>query len=195
MRHHRHNPHNSTVGCRRTGVHSHSLNRSCFSRLHPISFLFFDLSSSHIAGSAYKVLNIDVARAHNASRAGEAAEMFRPVDVESFRSQQCRWRSRLRSKRCLCVVKPFLNQFSSLGLFLFLRCLCVVKPFLRPAGGVNHPDSVLAKVRKLAAKKALRWLEGSILSNSRTFQGCALWFSCSTGAKCAENTHFPLASN
>ena len=66
---------------------------------------------------------------------------------------------------------------------------------LRPAGGVNHPDSVSAKVGKLAAKKALRWLEGSILSNSRTFQGCALWFSCSTGAKCAENTHFPLASN
>ena len=68
-------------------------------------------------------------------------------------------------------------------------------PVLRPAGGVNHPDSVSAKVGKLAAKKALRWLEGSILSNSRTFQGCALWFSCSTGAKCAENMHFLLASN
>ena len=27
---------------------------------------------------------------------------------------------------------------------------------LRPAGGVNHPDSVSAKVGKLAAKKALR---------------------------------------
>ena len=27
---------------------------------------------------------------------------------------------------------------------------------LRPAGGVNHPDSLLAKVGKLPAKKALR---------------------------------------
>ena len=27
---------------------------------------------------------------------------------------------------------------------------------LRPAGGVNHPDSVLAKVGKLPAKRALR---------------------------------------
>ena len=68
-------------------------------------------------------------------------------------------------------------------------------PALRPAGGVNHPDSISAKVGKLAAKKALRWLEGSILSNSRKCQGCALWFSCSTGAKCPENKHFPLASN
>ena len=46
--------------------------------------------------------------------------MFRPVEVESFRSQQCRWRSRLHSKRCLRVVKLFLTQYSSLGSFLFL---------------------------------------------------------------------------
>ena len=46
--------------------------------------------------------------------------MFRPVGVESFQSQQCHWRSRLHSKRCLRVVKPFLTQFSSLGSFLFL---------------------------------------------------------------------------
>ena len=42
--------------------------------------------------------------------------------------------------------------------FIFLR----TSP-LRPAGGVNHPDSVLAKVGKLPAKRALRWLGGSIL--------------------------------
>ena len=44
---------------------------------------------------------------------------------------------------------------------LVLHCLqlavrknyCVI---LRPAGGVNHPDSDLAKVGKLPAKKALR---------------------------------------
>ena len=49
---------------------------------------------------------------------GEAAEMFRPVKVKSFRIQQCRRRSRLRSKRC--VMKPFLTHFSSLESFLFL---------------------------------------------------------------------------
>ena len=56
--------------------------------------------------------------ARNECRAGEAAEMLRPVDVESFRSQQCRWRSSLHSKR-LRAVKPFLTQFSSQGSFLF----------------------------------------------------------------------------
>ena len=105
----------STVGCRRTGVDGPSLDRSYFSRLQPISFLFFDPSSSHIAYSAYTVLDINVASAHNARRAGEAAEIFWPVDVESFRSQQCRWRSRLHSKRCLRVAKTFLTQFSSLA--------------------------------------------------------------------------------
>ena len=40
---------------------------------------------------------------------------------------------------------------------------------LKPEGGVNYPDSVLAKVDKLPAKKALQWLDGSILSNSRKF--------------------------
>ena len=50
---------------------------------------------------------------------GSGWNVFRPDDVKSFRSQQCRWRSRLHSKR-LRVVKPFLTQFSSLGSFLFL---------------------------------------------------------------------------
>ena len=36
--------------------------------------------------------------------------MFRPVDVESFRSQQCRWRSGLHSKRCLRVVLKSIFQ-------------------------------------------------------------------------------------
>ena len=40
---------------------------------------------------------------------------------------------------------------------------------IRSAGGVNHPDSVLAKVGKLPVKKALRWLDGGILRNSRKF--------------------------
>ena len=40
---------------------------------------------------------------------------------------------------------------------------------LRPAGGVKHSDSELFETRMLSAKKALRWIEGSILSNSRKF--------------------------
>ena len=77
-------------GAEERGVDGPSLDGSYFSRPQPVSFLCFNLSSSHIACSAYRVLDIDVARAHNENRAGEAAEMFRPVDVESFRSQQCR---------------------------------------------------------------------------------------------------------
>ena len=38
---------------------------------------------------------------------------------------------------------------------------------LRPAGGVKHSDSDLVETRMLSAKKALRWIESSILSNSR----------------------------
>ena len=54
-------------------------------------------------------------------------------------------------------------------LFSCAKFLSRSKIDLRPAGGVNHPDSVLAKVGKLPAKRALRWLDGSILSNSRKF--------------------------
>ena len=48
---------------------------------------------------------------------------------------------------------------------LSILCWCV----LRPAGGVKHSDSDLVETRMLSAKKALRWIEGSILSNSRKF--------------------------
>ena len=41
--------------------------------------------------------------------------------------------------------------------------------FLRPTGGVKHSDSYLVETGMLSAKKALRWIEGSILSNSRNF--------------------------
>ena len=100
-----------------------SLDRSNFSRLQPISF-FFDPSSSVFESrswgcSVYMVLDIHVAHARDTCRAGEAAEIFRTDEVETFRSQQCRRRSRLHSKRCLPVVTPFLTQFSSLGSFLF----------------------------------------------------------------------------
>ena len=66
---------------------------------------------------------------------------------------------------------------------------------LWPAGGVNHSDSDLVETGELSAKKALHWIEGSILSNSRKFLGGCWWFSHLNWAKCAENTRFPLASN
>ena len=68
-------------------------------------------------------------------------------------------------------------------------------PALRPEGGVKHPDSDLVETGMLSAKKALRWIEGSILSNSRKFEDGGWWFSHFNWAKCAENTRFPLASN
>ena len=41
--------------------------------------------------------------------------MFQTVEVESFRSQHCRRRNSLHSKRCLRVVKPFSTHFSAWG--------------------------------------------------------------------------------
>ena len=40
---------------------------------------------------------------------------------------------------------------------------------LRPTGGVKHSDSDSVETGMLSAKKALRWIEGNILSNSRKF--------------------------
>ena len=79
-------------GAKERGIDGPSLDRFYFSRLQPISFLFFDPSSSHMAKlvAAYAILDIDVVHARNACQAWEAAEMFRLVEVESFRSQQCR---------------------------------------------------------------------------------------------------------
>ena len=94
----------STVGCRRTwGTWSQ-----------PRSFLFFKtpanlvlifqsvFESRWLACSAHTV-------GDDACRAGKAAEMFQTVELESFHSQQCRRRSRLHSKRCLGVVRLFLQ--------------------------------------------------------------------------------------
>ena len=41
---------------------------------------------------------------------------------------------------------------------------------LRPAGGANHPDSDLAEVGKLSAKKALGQIESSLLSYCKIFK-------------------------
>ena len=94
----------STVGCRRTWGR----------RSQPRSFLFFTtpanlvlifqsvFESRWLACSAHTV-------GDDACRAQNAAEMFQTIEVESFRSQQCRRRSRLHSKRCLGVVRLFLQ--------------------------------------------------------------------------------------
>ena len=70
--------------------------------------------SRRLACSAHKVRD-------DACRAGNAAEIFQTAEVESFRSQQCRRRGRLHSKRCLCVVKPFFNSFLQPGVVLIFR--------------------------------------------------------------------------
>ena len=57
-------------------------------------------------------------RGRKKGRPGWLPEMFRPVDVESFRSQQCRWRIRLHSKRCLRVV---MNSIFQPGVVLIFR--------------------------------------------------------------------------
>ena len=94
----------STVGCRRTwGTWSQ-----------PRSFLFFKTPANLVLNfqSAFESRWL-ACSAHtvgdDACRAGNAAEMFQTVELESFHSQRCRRRSRLHSKRCLGVVRLFLQ--------------------------------------------------------------------------------------
>ena len=115
-----------------------SLDHSYFSRLQPISLLFLDPSSSHIAELRARTRYLISMLHTHPTPAGEAAEICRPVDVESFRSQHCRWRSRLHSKRCWRVVKPFLTQFSSLGSFLFLDKIPAWRFFGKPFNGTRQ---------------------------------------------------------
>ena len=63
--------------------------------------------------------------------------------MESFWSQQCGRRSRLHSKRSLCVVKSFLAHFSSLGSFLFLMKF---QPGRSSANRSSAPDSTVPEV-------------------------------------------------
>ena len=78
--------------------------------------------------------------------------------MESFRSQQCRRRSRLHSKRSLRVVKPFLTHFSNLGSFLFFGEILAWPFFGKPffgtrkycSGGLNWAcahDVMVSKVQ------------------------------------------------
>ena len=133
----------STVGCRRTGGR----------RSQPGSFLFFttsanivlifqsDFGSHRLACSAHPVRD-------DACRAGNAAEIFQNVEVESFRSQQCHRRSRLHSKRCLRVVKPLLTHFSSLGSFLFLDEIPAWPFFGKPFFGTRQYCIVLHHLQR-----------------------------------------------
>ena len=102
----------STVGCRRTGVR----------RSQPGWFLFFTTPANLVLIFQSAFESRKLARSvrtvrDDACRAGNAAEMFQTVVVESFWSQQCRQRSRLHSKRCLRVVKPFLTHFPAWPFF------------------------------------------------------------------------------
>ena len=103
-----------------------SLERSYFSRLQPISFLFFNPSASHVG------------KLVACTRAGNAVEMFWTVEMESFWSQQWRRSSCLHSKRCLRVVRSFLAHFSSLGSFLFLNEIPAWPFFGKPFFGTRQ---------------------------------------------------------
>ena len=70
--------------------------------------------------------------------------------------------------------------------------IAAVKPSLRPAAGVKHPDSDLVETRMLSAKEALRWMEGSILSNSRNFKVVGGGFPTLIGQKVRKTRVFPL---
>ena len=104
-----HWPFSPTVlsGAEERGVDGSSLDRSYFSRVQPISFLFFDPSSRWACSAYMHVMYtvLDVAHAHDARRGvassweSEIRSVFRPVEVESFGMQQCRRKSR-HSKRC-----------------------------------------------------------------------------------------------
>ena len=124
----------STVGCPRTwGTWSQ-----------PRSFLFFKtpanlvlifqsvFESRWLACSAHTVGN-------DACRAGNAAEMFQTVELESFHSQQCRRRSRLHSKRCLGVVRLFLQP----GVVLIFDEIPAWPFFGKPFFGTRQYCSVL----------------------------------------------------
>ena len=102
-------------GAEERGVDGPSLDRSYFFTTPANLVLIFQsvFESRRLACSAQTVCD-------DACWAGNAAETFQTVEVESFRSHHCRRRSRLHSKRSLRVVKPFLTHFSSLGSFLFL---------------------------------------------------------------------------
>ena len=80
-------------GAEERGVDGPSLARSYFSQVQPISFLFSDPSSSHIAELVARI-RYSISMLHTyATHAGPGKRLkyvFRPVDVESFRNQQCR---------------------------------------------------------------------------------------------------------
>ena len=96
--------------------------------------------------------------------------------LSNLTKRKSSWRLKTHRNTCDCSVKP-----SSKSVPFFFRNTCVrflstvtvtgcrQTQVLRPAGGVKHSDSDLVETRVLSAKKALRWIEGSILSNSRKF--------------------------
>ena len=81
----------------------------------------------------------------DACRARNAAEMFQTVEMESFRSQQCRRRSRLHSKRCLGVVRLFLQPGDVL-IFRWNSSLAVLRQTV-----LRHPTVLYWYMRAICA--------------------------------------------
>ena len=101
------------------------------------NFFFIRLrvtSAKLVARTRYSILMLHMHRTH-AEPVRKATEIFRPVEVEPFQSQQCGRRSRLHSKCRLRLVKPFLTHFSSLGSFLFLGEIPAWPFFGKPLSG------------------------------------------------------------
>ena len=63
---------------------------------------------------------------------------------------------------------------------------------LRPAGGVNHPDSVLAKVGKLPAKKHFDDQTAVFLATPESFKGVRCGFPALLGQNVRKTRVFPL---
>ena len=134
------------------GVDGSSLDRSYFSRLQPISFLLFNESVFESRSPS------SLKRANGMWRrmlgwAENVAETFQTVEVELFRSQQCRRRSRLHGKRSLSVVKPFSTHFSSLGSFLFLDEIPAWPFFGKPFFGIVKWKKVQDKRLEVPCRK------------------------------------------
>ena len=138
----------STVGCRRTWGR----------RSQPRSFLLFTTPANlvlifqSVFESRWLACSTHTVGDSDACRAGNAAEMLQTVELESFRSQQCRRRSRLHSKRCLCVVWLFLQPGVVL-IFWWNSSLAVLRQTV-----LRHP-TVLYFINSLSFTLFVLWEE------------------------------------
>ena len=120
-------------------------------RSQPGSFLFFTTLAnlvlipplSHIAKLVARTqFSISMLHTHATLAGRRSGWNVSTRDMESFRTQQCLWRSRLHSKRFWRVVKPFLTQFSSLGSLLLIFQI-KFQPGRSSANRSSAPDSIV----------------------------------------------------